>query len=168
MSNTEVNVQDSTENQEIDYKALYEEANKKFEEKSNKVDELEWLIQKHKTKSKTTTQKSNENDIDIDALLEKKLAEKDFYSKNPEMSEYKEQIQKFTSTGVVSYEQAKVLVMQNDPSIQNREIANKTNFTESDSGLNKTVYTQEDLSKLDPVQFKKVWADKEKGKVKII
>jgi hypothetical protein len=40
------------------------------------------------------------------------LEELDFYKANPEMTEYKEQIEKFTSNGNISLEQAKTLVIE--------------------------------------------------------
>lgn len=163
MDNNEVNVDNTTnDNQEIDYKALYEE-------KEAKVSELEWLIQKHKTKEKKKPETQAPN-IDIDEIMEKKLAERDFFKNNPEMLEHKDAIQKLTSTGLVDYKQAKAAIIEKDPTIANRQVANQTNFTDS-SWYSKTSYTQEELAEIgrkDQVKFRKIWADKQAGKITII
>ncbi len=160
MENPEVDVEETnvetTENQEIDYKSLYEE-------KEAKVSELEGLIQKHKWKKKTPEVTNN---VDVDALITQKLAEKDFYSSNPEMSEYKDQINEFTSKGL-SHEQAKRLVIDSDPTIQNRANAQNSNFTEWTSGGGVKSYSQEDLYKLgqkNPVLKRQAMEDIASGK----
>lgn len=168
MENTEVKVDEiqneehtTNNNQEIDYKSLYEE-------KANKVDELEWLIQKHKEKKKKEPVWNN--DIDIDSLLEKKLAEKDFYASNPEMSEYKEQITEFTSKGL-THEQAKRLVIDSDPTIQNRMNSQSSNFTNTDWVWYETeVYTMEKLAeiwKANPSKYAQLMSDYKSGKIKV-
>lgn len=139
---TEVNI----ENQDVDYKALYESTKSDLEAKTGKVGELEWLIQKHKDK-KTPKVESNETQWDSKELFKKMLDERDFYSANPTMSEHKEAIEKFTSTGL-SHNDAMTLIMANDSTIAARQNTNNSNFSDWVSGGGTKSYSQEDLYNL--------------------
>jgi len=57
------------------------------------------------------------------------LDERDFYSANPTMSEHKEAIEKFTSTGL-SHNDAMTLIMANDSTIAARQNTNNSNFSD--------------------------------------
>lgn len=159
------------ENQEIDYKALYEEAQSEIEAKVSKVSELEWLIQKHKKLAKE--EKKEVSGEDLEWLVEAKLTERekakelDNYLKTNNLSEYKDLFVEYTSKWL-SLEDAEVLLKRKDPSIANREIANKTNFTSWEFAWSTTSYSQEQVSKMPMEQRKKVWQMHKEGKVKII
>lgn len=60
--------------------------------------------------------------------MEKFYAEKKFFESNPELQEHENKIKEFTSKGY-TLEHAKMAVLNDDPTIQNRAIAQKTNFT---------------------------------------
>lgn len=156
------------ENQEIDYKALYEEAQSEIEAKVSKVSELEWLIQKHKKLAKE--EKKEVSGEDLEWLVEAKLTERekakelDNYLKTNNLSEYKELFVEYTSKWL-SLEDAEVLLKRKDPSIANREIANKTNFTSGEFSSWKTTYSMDDLKNLSQFEYNKVMEMKQQGKV---
>lgn len=60
--------------------------------------------------------------------MEKFYAKKKFFEENPALQEHEKEILDFTSKGL-SFEDARLLVERKDPTIQNRAIAQKTNFT---------------------------------------
>ena len=158
---TEVNevVNTTTEDQDVDYKALYEE-------KSSKVSELEWLIQKHKDKKPAKVGDKSENPSFWKEDMEKMLNERDFYTNNPTMSEHKEAIDKFTSNGL-SHNDAMTLVMANDSTIAARQNTNNSNFTDWTSGGGTKSYSQEDLYNLwqkDPALKRKAMEEISSGK----
>lgn len=150
MDKTEVNtnevVANTENNQEIDYKALYEESKAEAEAKAEKVNELEGLIQKHKKKPKSEETKQDTN-IDVESIVQKTIEKERFYAENPEMSEYKDAINEFISKGL-SYSDAKVLVMRNDPTIQARKNTSNANFTDWMSWGGTKTYTQEQLANM--------------------
>jgi len=152
---------DTTEDNQIDYKAKFEEADKESKR-------LNSLIQKHKKEPKT------ENKIDVEVQpfgesnINKMLDERDFYKNNPEMAEHKEAISKYTSTGQVSLEQAKRLVVDSNPDIVARQNTQNSNFTTWTPDFSKTEYTTADLEAMGQFEYNKVMDEKEKGKVKII
>ena len=146
----EVNDVVNSTNQDVDYKALYESTKSDLEAKTGKVDELEGLIQKHKDK-KTPKVEYNETQWDSKELFTKMLDERDFFAANPTMSEHKEAIDKFTSTGL-SHNDAMTLVMANDSTIAARQNTNNSNFSGWSSGGGKKTYTQEQLQKLAPAE----------------
>lgn len=150
---------------DVDYKALYEETNTKLEDKTNKVWELEWLIQKHKEKKPAKADTPNTWFWEEQVI--KLLADTEFYKSNPEMSEYKEQIDKFTSNGNISNEQAKLLVLQWDPTIANRQNAQNANITDWASWGGTISYSQEDLYNLwqkDPALKRRAMEEISSGK----
>lgn len=147
------------ENQEIDYKVLYEQTKSEAEEKANKVVELEWLIQKHKNKPKAETWS-----LDVDTLLEQKLAERDFYNANPWLVEHKDKIRELTSKGI-SLKVAREQVIEDNPDIVARNIAQQSNFTAWTPDYNKSTYSYEDLWKLNQVEYNKVMELNKQGKV---
>ena len=121
-------VNTTNDNQDVDYKALYEETKAEAEAKAGKVNELEWLIQKHKDK-KTTKVESNDSSFWKEDM-QKMLDERDFYSSNPTMAEHKDAIEKFTSNGLTHKD------------------AMTSNFTDWTSGGGTKSYSQEDLYNL--------------------
>lgn len=148
----EVKVSEDTTN----YKALYEETKAEAEAKAGKVIELEWLIQKHKGKKDKTT---NTADIDVDSLINEKIAkieaEKSFYNKNPELTEYKDKINEFTSNWY-TLEHAKFAVINDDPTIQNRAVAQQSNFTNWTPDFNSWNYTQDQMANMPFAERKKI------------
>lgn len=146
-------------NDTTDYKALYEE-------KTNKVTELEWLIQKHKDKkvAKTETKTEVINEQFNPDMLEKMLNEREFYKNNPWMVDYKDQISEFTSTGKVSLEQAQKLVIDSNPDIVARQNTKNSNFTDWISWGSKKSYSQEQLQKLPHAEKMQVLRDIDAGK----
>jgi hypothetical protein len=83
------------------------------------------------------------------------------------MTEYKEQIEKFTSNGNISLEQAKTLVIEWDPTIANRQNAQNANITDWASWGGTQSYSQEDLYNLwqkDPALKRKAMEEIAAGK----
>lgn len=153
------NVNDTT-----DYKALYEESKASADANATKVSELEWLIQKHKEKKATKASPSSETQTFWKEDMEKMLMERDFYSTNPEMTEHKDMINKFTSNGEISLEQAKMLVLANDPTIQARQNTSNSNFTDWMSWGGTKSYTQEQLQKMPHSEKMQALKDIQAGK----
>tara|TARA_R110000744_G_scaffold307110_2_gene415314 strand:+ start:1361 stop:1546 length:186 start_codon:yes stop_codon:yes gene_type:complete len=60
--------------------------------------------------------------------MDKRDAVNAFYSSNPDLSEHKEAMNTYTSKGY-SLEHAKLAVLNDDSTIQNRAIAQQSNFT---------------------------------------
>lgn len=162
---TEVNdvVNTTKDDQDVDYKALYETSKSDLE---TKVNELEWLIQKHKEKKPAKTDKSSETPSFWKDDVKKMLDENKFYSDNPNMVEHKEAIEKFTSNWL-SHEDAMTLVMKNDSTIAARANTNNSNFTDWASWGGKKSYSQEDLYNLwqkDPALKRQAMEDIAAGK----
>jgi len=151
---------DTTEDNQIDYKAKFEEADKEAKR-------LNSLIQNHKKKPKIEKKKDIEGQQFGEANIIKMLDEREFYNSNPDMAEHKEAISKFTSTGEVSLEQAKRLVVDANPDIVARQNTQKSNFTSWTPDFSKTEYSVSDLEGMSQFEYEKVMDLKDEGKVKI-
>lgn len=101
-----------------------------------------------------------------DAAFERKYDEKKFFEANPNMSEYKEQLTEYVNKGI-SYDKAKALVELDDPTIANRKVAQKTNFTSWEAHIQQVTYTMAELWELPQNEYNKVMALKAKGEVNI-
>lgn len=148
---------DTTEGQEIDYKAEFEKADKEAKR-------LNSLIQKHKKAPKADV--SSEHSWVNEETVQKMLDDRDFYSANPWMVEHKEAIDKFTLGGL-SITDAMTLVIANDSTIQARQNTNNSNFSDWTSGGGTKSYSQEDLYNLwqkDPALKRQAMEDIASGK----
>lgn len=76
--------------------------------------------------------------------LDKYYEERTFFESNPDLSEHKEQLNKYVDTGL-SFKQAKVLLEQADPTINNRKTTKQSNFTAGDTPKDVQVFTTEQL-----------------------
>ena len=99
--------------------------------------------------------------------LDKFYQEKRFFEENKYLEEHKEDILSFTSKGL-SFEDARLLVEKKDPTIQNRAIAQKTNFTSGIPDFKQSTYTHDELANLPQNEYNKVMDLKTQGKVNII
>lgn len=98
--------------------------------------------------------------------LEKFYEEKQFFEKRPEMSEYKEQLNEFTSKWL-TFEQAEKLVRDANPDIVARQNTQKSNFTAWTPDFNKSSYSMDDLKNLPQNEYNKVMELNAQGKVNI-
>lgn len=87
--------------------------------------------------------------------VDKMLAEREFFKANPDLEEYKDQINEFTSKGL-THDDAKVLLERKDPTIANRKIANQSNFTSGQFDNSKTTYTKQELENMSQTDYNKV------------
>lgn len=126
----------------------------------------EKLIEKHKPKKDDADQKTVDQVPQVD--VNKIIDEREFYAKNPEMVEHKEQLSKLTLSGDFSMEEAKLVLEKRDPTILSRKNANKANFTLWDSGVTAKTMSQEEFWKLPLDEFKRANAAIAKWEVKII
>lgn len=134
---------DTTEGQEIDYKAEFEKADKEAKR-------LNSLIQKHKKAPKADV--SSEHSWVNEETVQKMLDDRDFYSANPWMVEHKEAIDKFTLGGL-SNTDAMTLVIANDSTIQARQNTNNSNFTAWTPDFSKSEYNVADLENMTQSQY---------------
>ncbi len=135
-------VETETPNDTTDYKTLHEES-------QTKVKELEWLIQKHKTKKPDKQETTWMSAEDVKAMLR----EEKFYETNPDMLEHREKIAEYTSKGLTET-QASKLIVDEDPTIANRKTAQNTNFTAWDSAPNvSSSFTREQLENMTQREY---------------
>lgn len=98
--------------------------------------------------------------------LEKFYEEKKFFETNPNMLEYKDQLNDFTSKGL-SFEQAKKLVIDWNPDIVARQQAQQSNFTDWTPNLTKNTYSMSELANLWQKEYNKVMKLREQWKINI-
>lgn len=144
----------------VDIEALTAQLNE-AEEKNKTLWDKIYKLKKEKKETPTETAWFSESDFN------RLSAERDFYSSNPSLNEHKDTINNLTSWGL-SLEEAKTVLERRDPTIAQRAVTNQSNFTAWDIWTQTTTYTQEETAKLSPSEYKKMWALKTAGKVKII
>lgn len=144
---------------EVNYEALYNES-------QEKINNLEWLIVKHKQEAKVEPEVKNEwvgiSQEDVKRLLD----EEKFYSNNPGLSEYREELNKYTSKGL-SYDQAKTLLEQDDPAIINKTKTNSLGVT-AWVNTSENVYSDVALAEMTQEQYNKAMNDIESWSAKLI
>ena len=101
--------------------------------------------------------------------LDKFYQEKRFFEENKYLEEHKEDILSFTSKGL-SFEDARLLVEKKDPTIQNRAIAQKSNFTSGTPDFSSDTYSMEQLAEIgkkNPSKYWELMRDYKAGKIKV-
>lgn len=101
--------------------------------------------------------------------LEKFYAEKKFFEDKPSLLEYKDQINEFTSKGL-TFSQAEKLVIDANPDISARNIAQKTNFTAWAPDYTSKNYTMEQLAEIgkrSPSKYAELIRDFKAGKINV-
>lgn len=152
-----VNIDGMTAEQIAEIEALQAQM-KEIEDKNTNLGDKIYKLKKENKEamSETNTWLTEEDIRNINTKM-------DFERNNPELAT-NEKFLEYTSKGIW-YEEAKILVEHNDPTIQARQISSTTNFTDWDLGTQKTTYTQEDTAKMTPSEYKTMWTLKEQGKV---
>ena len=77
-----------------------------------------------KTENETTSEVNTFNESNFDTLY----AERKFFEANPTMNEHRDTLNSYVAKGL-SHEQAKTLLEQEDPTINNRKTTKQSNFT---------------------------------------
>jgi len=132
----------------------------KLEESESKNKTLWDKIYKLKKESKT---QDKTDDWFWKGDIENILNEREFYKENPNLSEYKDKINKFTSKGL-THEQAMKLVIDEDSTIAARQTTNNSNFTATTTVTEAPNYTKDDLWNMNQAEYKKAMSLVESGK----
>lgn len=114
-----------SQDQAVDYKALYDEA-------QAKADKYQWYFKKEKAKQKNANvSKNTDSTIDADALRKSIVEEVGFYSSTPTAQQYKEKIDEYVARGL-SYEDSYQLVAskENPSLLIDQQTKNKTEVTD--------------------------------------
>ena len=120
---------------------------------SKKIAEL-----KNQLKTKTNTS-------DSDLVTKTDLAIDKFIVKNPDLEDYKDELNKYVKMWF-SLDKAKLLVENDDKTIENRRKSNSLNLTTWETTWKKT-YTTDDLEKMSQSDYNRIMDLKDKWKVTI-
>ena len=141
----------------------------KYSENPEKaIEELYKAQHKIVEQKKSAPAENKHYSIEEMAEMNRKFYEENkFFDSNPDMLEHKEKINEFTSKGL-SYEQARKLVTSEDPTIESRQTAKKSNFTAGDPAITPSEFSVEDLSKMSQTDYNNAMASIDSGKAKLI
>lgn len=133
------------------------------------TDDLLKIIQRAEKAEKriVADKKATPKTESIDVMTKADYAMEKFLDKNPELSEYKSEIEKYTKTGGLSLEEAKTLVLNSDKAKQNRDKTNSLGLSDWEVTFTKTSISKEELGKLSQSEYNKVMWDIDSGKVKL-
>ena len=141
---TAVNTVETTEN--VGIEALQAELDEANDKNKTLWDKIYKLKKENKDNDKLVTWFWKED-------MESMLNERDFFKTNPDLVEYKDKINEFTSKWI-SFEDAKTLVTTNDSTISNRQTTNKSNFTAWEPSLDNLNFTKEQLWDMNRSEYK--------------
>lgn len=131
------------------------------------TDDLLKIIQRaEKAEKRIVADKKATPKTESDVMTKADYAMEKFLDKNPELSEYKSEIEKYTKTGL-SLEDAKTLVLNSDKAKQNRDKTNSLGLSDWEPTFTKTSISKDELGKLSQSEYNKVMWDIESWKVKL-
>ena len=112
------------------------------------------------SKGETTTPNFGADDFD------KRYEERKFFETNPDLSEYKEQLNEYVSKGL-TFNDAKVLLEKNDQTINNRKTTKQANFTTGDVPVDKQNFSMDQLWDMSQWDYNKAMDLVDSGKAKV-
>lgn len=145
VDNTEV-TETSTESDEITYDTAMG-----WKGKADRLDKAEKrLVELKKQLKEQEAWKANDSNY----ITKEDLAIEKFIAKNPDLEDYKEALAKY-SKDWLSLKQAKLLIENDDKTIENRKKTNSINMTNWES-TGKTKYSVNELEKMNQSDYNKV------------
>ena len=159
MADLEQEAEEVLETEETPDDISYEQA-MEWKKKAERVEKAEKTIVDLKKQLKSAPKAGDEFVSKSEMELER------FLDKNPELSEYKEEISKYVSKGL-SVKEASLIVTNSDTALQNRSKAEAMNVTGGEGGNTKTTYSWAELEKMPQAEYNKVRDRMDKGEVRI-
>lgn len=98
--------------------------------------------------------------------MEKFYEERKFFESNPDLLEHADKLKEYNSKGI-GWDEAKALVELKDPTIANRKVAKKMNFTAGDIPADSTVSNKE-LESMSQEDYTKARDLMKAGKLKLV
>lgn len=90
---------------------------------------------------------------EVEDLVNATLKEREFYNNNPDLLDYKEEINNYKAKGL-SLEEAKTLLMNNDKVLEARQRLQESKLsTWWDGWITKTYYTEAEISKMSAKEY---------------
>ena len=137
---------------EIDYDQAIE-----WKKKAERLDKAEKKLVELKKLIKEKPQET------WDYITKDELEIEKFITRNPELEEYKEDLNKYKKLWL-SLEKAKLLIENDDKTIENRKKTNSMNLTNWEES-SKTTYNKSDLENMTQSEYNKIMALKEAWKI---
>lgn len=131
-------------------------------EKNHRIKAEKRLVELKKELKELKEQKQNQEGI----MTKAEYAMEKFMDKNPELSEYREDFEKFVKKGN-SLEEAKILVLNSDKSIENRQKLESMSITDGDGNPTKSTITRKELEAMSQEEYNKTRELMKSGKIKI-
>lgn len=131
-------------------------------EKNHRIKAEKRLVELKKELKELKSQKQNQEGI----MTKAEYAMEKFMDKNPELEEYREDFEKFVKKGN-SLEEAKILVLNSDKSIENRKKLESMSITDGDGNPTKSTITRKELETMSQEEYNKTRELMKSGKIKI-
>lgn len=135
---TDIDTDIDTDPDEISYEDAL-----KWKKDSERLEKAEKLVVDQKRRLKELEKSKQESG---DYVTKEELAMEKFIDKNPDLEWYRDEITKYTKKGN-TLEEAKILVLSKDKSVENRKILSQSKVSDWESPTTK-VYTREALEKM--------------------
>ena len=166
----EVETEESTENEEVDYKALYE--TEKEQKEKAEADSKKWKdrFKSNKAKENSTTTFDEET---MKKMVDGSISTIEFYSENKAAKEHKEDIEALVAKGVERDKAYRYVLSEKDPTLlldeqKRNQLKGWTNLTGTPADLEgkKDPYSmsEEEIAQLSDKEFDELFPEKQQYK----
>lgn len=138
-----------------------------YRQEKSRREKAEKTIVELKKQVKELGKKQSENNEKPDVITKAEYAMERFIDKNPELEEYREDLEKYVKRGF-TLEEAKLQVLSSDKSIENRKKLGASNFTDSDGNVTRNSVTRKELEAMNQNEYNNVMRLVDQGKVTLI
>lgn len=111
-------------------------------------------------------EKAQSEKRESDVMTKAEYALEKFLTKNPELEEHREELEKYTKRGF-TLDEAKILVLNADKTIQNRKKLESMSITDGDGKPTKNTVTRAELEKMSQSEYNTARKLMEEGKLRV-
>lgn len=132
-----------------------------------RIEKAEWLTVQQKKQLKELQSKSSESKDDV--MTKAEYARMRFLEANPELNDYEKELGDYQKKGL-SFEEAKVLILNSDKARQNREKLNSLGLSDWEPNSQKTTITKAELAKIaetNQTEYNRIRDLMDSGKMKV-
>lgn len=159
---------DSDNTVELTTDDYYKEKSSREKAENNWVKPTKQLLKKYWFKSLDELDaKLNSKPQEVESLVNATLEEREFYAKNPDLSDFKDEVKAYTDKGL-SLEEAKTLLMNSDKVLEARQKLAESKLSTWENGwIWKRYFSEDEVAKMSQKEYEQFRDLLDKGEVKL-
>lgn len=160
---------ETTSNNEVELTTddYYKEKSSREKAENNWVKPTKQLLKKYWFKSLDELDaKLGSRPQEVESLVNATLEEREFYAKNPDLADYKEEVKSYQAKWL-SLDEAKTLLMNSDKVLEARQKLAESKLSTWENGISKRYFSEDEVAKMSQKEYEQFRDLLDKGEVKL-